>query len=205
MELIFVDSPSDSQLQVGQKVVNAARPDWGVGTILRIEATQPNGTGSQRITVQFAVGSRVVQSPPARLVPPGLAVQRDSGWLDKLAGRTPDDALRALPEDVVLHLGSPAQRFALVGRLYEFQGNGPALLAWARRQTGVADPLEHWTRDELHAAFGDFCRARDTVLREAAGRLSRAEGPDAVEAVVAQFPVRVAEQIRAALPMRGRR
>lgn len=200
-----MSSPLDASLQVGQKVVHAAKPDWGVGTILRIEPTQPNGSGPRRVTVQFAVGSRVVQVPPARLVPPGPAVQRESGWLDKLAGRTLDDALRALPEEVQMHLGAPAQRLALIGRLYEHDEDGPSLLTWARRQTGIADPLEHWTRDELLSAFADYRRARDAVLCETAARLSRAEGPAAVEAMLAEFSARVAERIRAALSMRGAR
>lgn len=196
MDNMDFDEQDDPTLAVGAKVVNAARPDWGVGTILRVEKTRPTGDAALRVTVQFAVGSRVVQVPPARLTPPGAAVQREAGWLDKLAGKTLDDALRAVPEDIVMHLGMPAEKLALLAKLYEISDDPAALLKWARKQTGVGDPLQHWTRDELQIAFGDYCRARDEMLRETAARLGRSDGNAALEAAMAEIDPDAAARMR---------
>lgn len=190
---------SPANLSIGAKVVNEARPDWGVGTILRVEHALSGGDGPLRVTVQFAVGSRVVQVPPARLTPPGGPVQRDAGWLDKLAGKTLDDALRAIPEEIAMHLGRPADKLGLLAGLYELSDDPAALLRWARRQTGVGDPLEHWTRDELAAAYTDFSRARDDMLRETVLRIRRSDGPSGVDAVLADTPPAALERIRAAI------
>ncbi|MBL8880266.1 MAG: DUF3553 domain-containing protein [Phycisphaerales bacterium] len=194
---------SNHELVVGATVANAARPDWGVGTILRIEQTRPSGDGPLRVTVQFAVGSRVVQVPPAVLAPPRQAAQRDAGWLDKLAGKTLDDALRAIPEDIAMHLGLPSEKLRLIARLYAFDDDPAAIQRWAMRQSGVGDPLQHWTRDELAAAFAGFCRARDEMLRETAGRIRRSDGAPAIDTALADVPPRAAERMRAVItPMR---
>ena len=74
-----------------------------------------------------------------------------------------------------------------------------SLIKWARRQAGVADPLSHWSRDELLVAYRKFCTERDSTLRVAAALLKQAEGPEAVEAALASFPEPIATAMRAAL------
>jgi hypothetical protein len=170
---------------VGEKVCNPARPDWGVGTVLRVQSTTVAGQPQHRVSVQFATGHRTLIVPPARLAAPTAGPQRDSGWLAEAAGTTLDDRLRQLPESVAQFLGTPGQRIVAMAPLYGYTEDPPSLIKWARAQAQVADPLSHWSRDELLAAFGEFCRQRDGVLRQIAAVLRRAEGASGADEVLA--------------------
>ena len=68
-----------------------------------------------------------------------------------------------------------------------------------RSQAGVADPLSHWTRDEIRAAFDEFCRRRDAMLRQAAAALRNSGGQAGVEEALAEVPDSARENMRAVL------
>jgi hypothetical protein len=184
---------------VGRRVVNAARPEWGIGTVLRVQSTTVGGQVRHRVSVQFAVGHRLLQVPPARLMPPERHAPRPAGWLDQLAENTPADRLRRLPPEITEFLGTAGQRIVALAALYAWTAAPAALIAWARRQTGTADPLAHWSRDELLAAFGEFCRRRDAALRAAAARLRESAGAAAVLEALAACPAEVRPAMQAAL------
>lgn len=184
---------------VGTKVKNAARPEWGVGTVLRVQPTRAGDKPAHRVSIQFAVGHRTLLVPPARLVTPQPEPQRETGWLAGLGKRSLDDQLRVLPEQVTHVLGTLRERLAAVLPLYVLREESPALLRWASSQIGVADPLAHWTRDELLAAFHDFCAERDAHLRVVAALLKQAEGPEALEDVLRSLPMPLRQSVQAAL------
>ncbi len=173
---------------VGSRVVNPARPEWGSGTVLRVQPAIVGGRTVHRVSVQFATGHRTLVIPPGRLAAPPGEPQRAAGWLDTAARRTLDDQLVTLPEQVRDFLGSSAQRIVVLARLYEIGEDAAAVLRWARSQTGVADPLAHWTRDELRAAFTEFCRRRDALLRDTAARLRATSGLRAIREVLEEVP-----------------
>ncbi len=185
---------------VGRKVAVPTRPEWGTGTVLRVQSTTVDGAARHRVSVQFPLGLRTLQVPPAVLVEPRVEPERAAGWLDTVAGRTLDDRLSALPAEITEHLGTPASRVRVIAALYEVDGDDPKSLArWAKRQTNVGDPLSHWTRDELGAAFERFVSERDAVLRGAAAQLRMSEGPAAVDALLAEFEPAVRQRMLAAL------
>lgn len=175
---------------VGCKVCNPARPEWGVGTVLRVQSTTVGGRTVQRVSVQFATGHRQLVAPPARLVEPQVQDQpeREAGWLTQLAGQAPDDRLVQLPASVRDVLGTPAQRIVALGPMYDYDEQPTSLSAWARRQAEVADPLSLWSRDELLVAFRRFCIERDTHLRMLAALLVDKEGREALACVLAELP-----------------
>ena len=173
---------------VGWRVCNPIRPEWGVGTVLRVQSTLVDGQPVHRVSVQFATGHRTIVVPPGRLAEPQAEPQRAAGWLDQLGRQTLDDRLTTLPESVRQFLGTATQRLIVLARLYTLDEDGAALLKWARSQTGVADPLAHWTRDEIRAAFDEFCRRRNALLRELAATLRQTQGPAAVRAALAEVP-----------------
>ncbi|MFO0837073.1 MAG: DUF3553 domain-containing protein [Phycisphaerae bacterium] len=166
-------------LIVGQAIAAAARPDWGVGVVLRVEPTVVEGRPAQRVTVRFPIGQKVVLTPPARLTAPPESPQRESGWIDQIAGRTLDDRLRALPEHAVQVLGSLRDRLLALKPLYAYDESPGSLVRWARAQTGLGDPLSHYSRDELAQAFEAFSLVRDAVLKELCAR-ARKSDPDAL-------------------------
>jgi hypothetical protein len=172
---------------VGREVRSAARPEWGVGKVLRVQRVRGGDAPVFRVSVQFAVGHRMLLAPPARLLHPEPEAQRDPGWLESLGGTTLDDLLRDLPESITQQLAAPADRIAALAPLYAHTDDPTSLLKWARSQTGTADPLEHWTRDELQIAFEQFCRARDDRLRAICAPLRRAQGPSAVTELIEQL------------------
>ncbi len=196
------DPPTELRVDetlVGRRVVNLARPEWGSGTVLRVQPASYEGRPAWRVSIQFATGHRALLSPPARLGPERPEPQRDAGWLEQAAGRTLDDRLLRLPASVLEVLGTLEQRIAAAIELYHYDEQPESLLTWARRQAGVADPLSHWSRDELLVAFRRFCAERDSHLRVLLAKLRQQQGPDAVARIVDALPEPLAERVRAAL------
>lgn len=185
---------------VGEVVRNASRPEWGDGRILRVQEVRQAGTVTHRVSVQFAIaGHKTLLVPPAQLVRPTAERERTAGWLDQLGGRTPDDALCKLPEQATDVLGTLRDRLAAVLPLYAHSGTGAELVTWARRQTGVADPLSHWNRDELETAFVAFGNERDAHLRGLAAQLRMKEGPEAIREFLNAVPAPLRSAVHAAL------
>jgi hypothetical protein len=159
----------------GQKVCNPARPEWGVGEVIRAIRTESGGASALRVSVQFPGGLRVVMVPPAQLGPPKAAATREKGWLDSLSKNTLDDRLRALPAEAVLVLGAFPEKLAALAPYYQYQDEPGSILRWACQQLDIADPLTIYTRDELHAAFDAFCARRDAHLRQLVAPLRRGD------------------------------
>lgn len=181
---------------VGQKVQNAARPDWGVGQVLRV---QKLGSG-WRVSVQFPSGHRHLVVPPAKLVPPQAEQSRDAAWLDEAAGTTLDDKLCSLPEDIELFLGTAIGKLRAMLPLYEIRSDEKSLEKWARRQTGVGQPLTTWTRDELIERFQQFCRRRDQVAQEVVLRIRKAGAADELRALLTEAEPEAVAELRLAVP-----
>ena len=183
---------------VGQRVCNAARPEWGVGQIQRVERVG----GAFRVSIQFPMGHKILLVPPAKLVPPGAAAPptREAGWLEHAAGESLDGKLRRLPEELEYFLGTAAQRLKALLEEYEWSMDSGVLDKWARRQAGVGQPLTLWSRDELLSAFGDYCLKRDALLRELVTRLMKTEGLDGARAAVLALPPEVRARVYEAAP-----
>lgn len=184
---------------VGSEVQNAARPEWGVGKVLRVQSVRVGDRPAHRVSVQFAIGHRTLLVPPARLVAPQPEPQRESGWLAGLGKRTLDDRLRALPEQAVEVLGTPLERLAAVIPLYGVTEDSDSLLRWARSQTNVADPLSQWSRDELLTALRDFSAERDAQLRYLAAVVKQSCGEPALREALAAIPEPLHQAVLTAL------
>lgn len=184
---------------VGQSVINPARPEWGRGKVLRVQATHVGGKPAHRVSIQFDTGHRTLVVPPARITAPQPEQEREAGWLDTVAGRTIDDRLKSLPPSVTELLGTPQQQIAALVPHYAHDETPESLIKWARRQANVADPLSLWSRDELLIAFRAFAMERDTALRIAAAKLREREGPEALAQLLDDLPAPLAEALRTAL------
>jgi hypothetical protein len=182
---------------VGQQVCNAARLDWGVGKVLRVQSM---GGGAWRVSIQFHIGHKALLCPPARLVPPQKEGQRSDDWLATAARTTLDARLRQLPEDIRYFLGLPLQKFAALLDFYDLSTDPKSLEAWAKRQTGTSQPLSQWTRDELTVAFTEFCRNRDDAMRETVDRLQKAGQLAEARELLSAAPPAVRAGVREAAP-----
>lgn len=185
---------------VGTKVCVPARPEWGVGAVLRVQIAESNGVRGHRVTIQFPMATRTLLAPPAVLAAPQDEPNRlQTGWLDGLAGKSLDDRLRALPSEVTDVLGGPRERIYAAAGLYMLRDDAAALHLWARRQTGVADPLGQWNRDELEVAFRDFCLARDAHCRNLLYQVRKNHGVEAARSIVEAAPAEARDGLRAAM------
>ena len=184
---------------VGQRIRVPNRPEWGVGTVLRVQATRVNGQPVHRVSVQFPTGHRQMVVPPAKLAPPADEPQREAGWLDEIGGRTLDDRLVNMPAEITEFLGTPTQRVTVLAPLYTLTEEPESLIRWARRQANVADPLSLWSRDELLVAFRAFCNERDSEFRKSAALVKHNEGPDALRELLDSFPTEAREEMLTAL------
>ena len=185
---------------VGRRIKSAARPEWGEGTVLRVQAVRnPDGNAAHRVVVQFTSGHRTLLVPPARLAVAGPEPQRAAGWLTGLAGTTLDDQLRSLPKEALEVLGTPLERLRALVPLFRLNDDAASLQRWACSQTGVTDPLSHWTRDELLGAFEVFCGDRDAHFRAAAARVKQAGGESALREVIGEIPESLRAKVQEAL------
>lgn len=198
-----------SELQVGASLVGtsvavAGKPEWGVGRVLKVLSTTIAGSPQHRVTIHFPHGTRTLIAPPATLTLPQAEGERAKiGWLDSISGTGPDDRLRTLTPAALQVLGDLPTRLRAVYPLYDFSEEPASLMKWARAQTGVADPLSHWSRDELIVAFGAFCIERDAHLRGLLAKLKQTQGPDALreELETIEEPRRAAVMVAIARPI----
>lgn len=184
---------------LGATVRNPARPEWGDGRVVAIQPVAGSAPPAFRVTVQFHVGRKTMVVPPGRLIAPPDEQRAPAGWIDKLSGNTIDDRLQRLPDDVLRAFGTPRQRLDAVLPWYAFSEAPEDLLRWARKLTGMPDPLTHWSRDELTRAFETFTRERDAHLRSLAGLLRHTGGTEALADWRRSLPAEIADQVALAL------
>ncbi len=138
---------------VGQRVYNPARPEWGAGTVLRVETSRGDAGLQHRVSVQFLAGHKMVHIPPAKLTRELEGQTREAGWLDTVAGSTPDERLVRLPPEVTGFLGTASQRLALVAALYEYTDEPGSLI------TGLGGRRELPIRCRTGRATSSFRRS----------------------------------------------
>jgi Protein of unknown function (DUF3553) len=187
---------------VGRKVCVPAAPDWGVGNVLKVLETTVGGQPSFRVTVQFPHAIRTLVVPPAVLGEPvaeDAGPQRTQGWLESFGKGSLDARLRSVPDELARVLGSLPQRLTALLPLYRYSDEAKSLIKWARAQTGVADPLSQWNRDELGEAFRVFAIERDGHFRSLLAQLKSVEGQPAITEFLESVDPELRAAVRAAI------
>ncbi len=112
----------------------------------------------------------------------GSPLTKDN-WLDELetAGGKKHE-LWILPDELTNPFATPEQRLKATLDTYKYSTEPRALIEWARRQTGLDDPLTRYTRPELEQAFPRFARDRDAHLRMIVRDLKRANDMATIKA-----------------------
>lgn len=184
-------SPSSTTYSVGDKVRHRQRPEWGTGSVTKIETVSMRGSRDQRIWIRFpnaglkTMLASVAQLDRAEASPPaagaGVAAQaertfreddtllgrearHEGGWLGEIAKKKPEDAMVALPAAASDPFLSIERRLECILGLYRFEAVGGQLIDWAVAQSGLDDPLSRFNRHELEAFFGRFAHDRDLAL-----------------------------------------
>ena len=173
---------SSEQFSSGDRVRHAGRPEWGIGTIVKVEGLPLNGHPTQRLSVRFpnagvktivtgghAELQRVDESADPFTANENSSVKvwdkmNESEWLAPMAKRKVEETLISLPADVRDPFNSMSKRLNLMLSLYRFDRTGRGLIDWAVAQTGLDDPLSRFTRQDLEQKFDRWAYERDTYL-----------------------------------------
>lgn len=184
---------STSDWKVGDRVVHAGRPEWGIGSVTSAEAAMHNGHACQRLGIRFErAGPKVISTAFADLRHPDAAPSLDKKLSDA-AGLDGPDHLKAaivlgeLPDDATDPFISFKSRLINTLKLYRFTGTGGSLLDWATAQTGIGDPLSRFSRHELEQGFDRFKMNLEQHLRKLVQDAKKKE-PESIAAALAVAP-----------------
>lgn len=187
--------------KMGDRVMHAGRPEWGVGEIRSAENLVKDGVKSQRLTIRFErAGVKTLATAFADLRPPGeVPLVPESGaaaggepgdnWLQVAEAGSMDIVMTRVPEDASDPFRSRKSRLESTLTLYRFTGAGSSLLDWAAMQSGLKDPLSRFNRHELERFFELFHTALDAHLKRLVQELKKAEPQVLAEVTAAASPV----------------
>lgn len=168
----------------GMQVRHRQRPEWGAGTISRVESLTRGSVRDQRLWIKFgAVGLKTLLASGADLeVVEGTGaaehtfaareIASEGGWLGQIAKKRPEQAMSELPPDTTDPFLTPERRLKNLLGLYRFEGSSK-LIDWAVAQSGLDDPLSRFTRIELEAFYKEWSRDRDVTLHRLIGDFRR--------------------------------
>jgi len=187
----------------GDRVVHAAKPEWGTGIVSKAQNLIKDGKQHQSLTIRFErAGLKTLSTAFADLRPASAsdghsndttedgnapAAPSSGGWLDEAASVPPEKVMARLPDACADPFSSAEQRLKATIDQYRFTPDGASLLDWAAAQTGLADPLSRFARPELEQFFKRYADNRDAHLRAVADELRKTD-PAALDRLAAQAP-----------------
>ena len=201
---------------MGDRVVHAARPEWGPGQVVSAKRVDQDGESVQKLSIRFdraglktlstamakllpADGSSVTSSPDAGATataaqPNAVPIEIPTAKIhDQLTPTEIDAVMIGLPESATDPFATPADRLRASLTLYRFKPEGGSLLDWAAMQSGLTDPLSRFSRHELEEWFTRFQRALTAHVKDLALGLVRSD-PAAV-AQIAREAAPEAQQV----------
>lgn len=182
----------------GDRVVHAAKPEWGVGHVLACELVA--GGAFQRLTVRFERGGtkaistefaelKAAGAMPLRTEPgPAQGQEERDGMNSALTQSEIKSIMTRLPERATDPFTPLAKRLAATLDLYRYGENNTLLLDWAAMQTGLKDPLSRFNRHELEEWFGRFRFDLDEHLKKLLRDMRREDAATLRTMVVAANP-----------------
>lgn len=174
---LFMTAP----LSIGDKVRHRQRPEWGIGSVTKLETITLKGVRDQRVWIRFPnAGLKTMLGSVAELdraddasgsAPGGpdetlvaREARHEGGWLGEIAKRKPEEAMTTLPASASDPFLSVERRLDIVLGLFRFASTGARLIDWAVAQSGLNDPLSRFNRHELEAFFERWTYERDLAL-----------------------------------------
>jgi Protein of unknown function (DUF3553) len=190
---------------IGDRVLHAERPEWGVGEIRSAKSTGHNGSASQMLTIRFdRAGIKTLASPPARFrrasdeLVAALNAEAPEGEPGPGSAADPaeiDKRFITLPESATDPFKSRRARLESSFTLYRFSAHGASLLDWAAMQTGLKDPLSRFSRHDLERQHGRFMNVLDQHVKKLAFDVKK-EDPAGYAAAIAAAPAEAKQALR---------
>lgn len=188
--------------KLGDRVVHAGKPEWGVGEVRSAEAVTQEGQRCQRLTLRFdRAGVKTLTTAYADLRSPEelgqLAEAAEAGYVSgaDTSTESPEDRITRLPDAVTDPFTSRRNRLKATLGLYRFSGSGGILLDWAASQTGMKDPLSRFSRHDLERLFDRFRINLDNHLRKLVSEIKR-EDPHALAELLPAAPAAAQQAVR---------
>ena len=188
---------SSTVFNLGMQVRHRQRPEWGTGSVTRVEQLTRAGTRDQRLWIKFgAAGLKTLLASMADLevieaVPvaehtfAAREAASDGGWLGRIATKKPEKAMSELLPDATDPFLTPERRIKILLGLYRFDG-GAKLIDWAVAQSGLDDPLSRFNRTELESFYKEWSLERDLALHRLVSDFRRQRKP--VEGLLVDAP-----------------
>ncbi len=204
-------------LSIGDKVRHRQRPEWGIGSVTKLETITLKGVRDQRVWIRFPnAGLKTMlasvaeldradaSSGPAPTAPGGpeetlvaREARHEGGWLGEIAKRKPEDAMTTLPSSASDPFLPVEKRLDLVLGLFRFASTGARLIDWAVAQSGLNDPLSRFNRHELEAFFERWTYERDLALSRLVQEAKKSEaGREHLEARLAAATPEIQKAMR---------
>ena len=199
-------------IEFGDQVRHLDRPEWGVGSVSKVEGASADGQPAQRITIRFAnAGIKVLNSSGARLErievkpdahEPGSSREQfdeidrmsEDELLAPIASRKLAELMLAIPEPCRDPFRSLEDRIRSTVELYRFDNGGKGLIDWAVMQTGLDDPLAKFNRHELEEHFKRWSHEREQFLRKLMGEAREASID--LDSILESAPGAAADKLR---------
>lgn len=181
--------------KIGDRVVHATKPEWGIGEVRSAESTVQDGVKCQRLTLRFErAGVKTLSTAFAELRSPDemghtpATMAAEGPTSDPLLGdESPEERIVRLPDAATDPFTTPRNRLKATLALYRFSRDGGSLLDWAASQTGMRDPLTRFSRHDLERLFERFRIGLDSHLRRVVGEVRKAD-PRALTELLASAP-----------------
>ena len=172
---------TQSKFEFGDSVRHSRRPEWGIGSIVKVEDMATNGKASQRLSIRFSnAGLKKLNAEMAHLeivdgkndISSGtqrnsireLDRMSESEWLAPLAQKKIEEIMVSMPPEIQDVFNSLRYRLEFTLNLYRFDRSGRGLIDWAVAQSELDDPLSRFNRHVLEGLFDRWARERDICL-----------------------------------------
>jgi hypothetical protein len=186
-----------TEWKLGDRVLHASRPEWGIGEVRGVDAVVQDGVKSQRLTIRFdRVGVKTLSTAFAELeaAPQGASPtaqangEANGGWLAEAEAAGSELKLAELPESATDPFKTRKARLDATLGLYRFTGVGASLIDWAAMQSGLKDPLSRFSRHELEQLWDRFRNNLDAHLKRLVWEMKKADPTGLAQAVAAASP-----------------
>tara|TARA_B100000959_G_scaffold286231_1_gene363965 strand:- start:271 stop:909 length:639 start_codon:yes stop_codon:yes gene_type:complete len=161
-------------ISFGDKVTHPNFPEWGNGSVIKVESTAVRGEPTARVTVRFSsagLKSFVGNDLPLEVLVDGHSMPGDRdlkrpaiaevedlerSGLTQAVEQKLQEIMHAIPLACRDPFNTSEHRLRRTLDLYKYDMSGKGLMMWAMSQTGMDDPLTRFNRTELEVYFKHY-------------------------------------------------
>ncbi len=192
-------------IEFGDRVIHQQFPEWGSGSVIKVEKTAVNGEPTSRVTVRFSnngLKSFIGNNLPLDILDDGHSMPGDKELKRPAIAEVEDleksglthavekkliEIMMSIPLACRDPFNTPEHRLRRTLNLYKYDTSGKGLMEWATAQTGMDDPLTRFNRTELEDFFKHYKHELNQHLAKLLQEMSSDEST--VNKLVLEAPV----------------